>query len=97
MTIRSRIQAWLGIDSVVSEIVECQDSLESIERKVNQIATAQLGVILPGLGRIIAKIDPAYIGPEDDPKRKAESDRLGEEAIKRMIGEQQARDKHRWP
>lgn len=39
------------------------------------------------LARIIAKIDPEYGRSEFDPKRKAESDALGDQIIRKLISE----------
>lgn len=50
-----------------------------------------LNTIGPGLGRVIAKLDPQYGRSEFDPARKAESDKLAEETIKRLEAEAAAR------
>jgi hypothetical protein len=44
-----------------------------------------------GIGRILAKIDPLYGTPEDDPSRRTASNQLAEDTIKRLKGEDQAR------
>lgn len=47
------------------------------------------GVLARGMGRILAKLDPAFAQDPHDPKVKAESDRLGEEVIRRLKSEVQ--------
>ena len=42
------------------------------------------------VGRIIAKLDPMYGRDEADPVRKAESDRISDEAIGRIYAEHAA-------
>lgn len=39
------------------------------------------------LGRVIAKLDPNYGIPENDPSRVAESDRIGDAVIAKLLGE----------
>ncbi len=39
------------------------------------------------VARIIAKIDPDYIRSEFDPKRRDESDAIGEQAIRKLLSE----------
>jgi hypothetical protein len=60
--------------------------LEKIER--------QICAITPGLGRIIAKLDPMYVKDELNPQRKKESDAIGEEVIKKLIAEYIERGKY---
>jgi hypothetical protein len=54
----------------------------------------QVNAITPGLGRVIAKLDTQFGRAEIDPARKAESDKLGEEVIKRLEAEAKARAPH---
>lgn len=61
----------------------------AIDRKTTQETARNLA-----LGRIIAKLDPAYGRSEFDNVRKAESDRLGQEALDKLLGEAQALRKH---
>lgn len=88
--IRDRIRQWLGITQVLRNQVTLIDKLADINSnigKVNRIVSA----ITPGLGRVIAKLDPMYAKDELDPIRKAESDKLGEEVIQRLKAEDAAR------
>lgn len=51
----------------------------------------QLRAIEPALGRIIAKLDPIYGTSDLSAAKRAESDRIGEEAIHRIQAEDKAR------
>jgi hypothetical protein len=62
--------------------------LDAIAKSVNASRDAQ-GAILPGLGRIISKLDPMY-GIHEDDKQDA-SEGIGKEVIKRLHAEDQAR------
>lgn len=70
-----------------NEVSALRDELHNEMGKLQH----QINILLPGLGRIIAKLDPMYGKPEIDPARKTESDRLGEEAIARLIADSMAR------
>jgi hypothetical protein len=85
------IRQWLGI----TEIQEDQGMLNKRLKHIidNQyIALQHSDAMASGVARLIAKLDPMYAKPEIDPDRKAESDRLGEEVIKKLNAGQQARD-----
>lgn len=43
------------------------------------------------LGRIVALLDPMFAIPEDHPLRRADSDRLAETVIKKLLAEDAAR------
>ena len=70
-----------------NEVSALRDELHNEMGKLQH----QINILLPGLGRVIAKLDPMYGKSEHDPARKAESDRLGEEIIKRLIADNAAR------
>jgi hypothetical protein len=52
---------------------------------------AKLDITNQGVGHLIAKIDPHMARSEHDPKVKSESDKIGEDVIARLRGEQLAR------
>ncbi len=43
------------------------------------------------LGRIVALLDPMFVIPEDHPLRKADSNRLADAVIKKLLAEDDAR------
>lgn len=68
---------------------EWEDSaFSSLKKHTNQLALTNRA-----LGRIIAKLDPMYGASEHDPVRKANSDAIGDEVIKRLQGEIEASTK----
>lgn len=90
MNLRDRIRDWLGI----TEILNCQHTdrqlLMAQSERLGKVQT-QISAITPGLGRIIAKLDPNFASPEIDPWRKAESDAIGEMVERRLRAEAAAR------
>jgi len=91
MTLRERIREWLGITDLRAEVSMLDNSLMSLHSKTDR-NTRTLGTITPGLGRIIAKLDPQVARDELSPAMRAESDRLADETIRRLQGEQAVRD-----
>lgn len=88
MTIQDRVKNWLGIPdlfrSISGHAARQQAQLDRIEK--------QLSAISPGLGRIIAKLDAKFAESEFTPERRAESDKLAEEVIRRLEAEAKARE-----
>lgn len=60
--------------------------------KISARILASVSSLTPGIGRIIAKLEPKFSESEFTPERKAESDRLAEETIRRLAGEAAARE-----
>jgi len=77
---RNWIRRWLGIEELRLNLFYVRKEIQKDYRVTQQ-----------ALGRIVAKLDPDYNKSESDPSRKAESDRLGEEVIKRLEAEDWAR------
>ena len=87
---KNLIRTWLGLDKIQGRQLINAKTLNQIEK--NQAAhLRQLKILYTGIGRIIAKIDPEYSRDELDPKRKAESDKIGEQVMNKLIGEHLAR------
>jgi hypothetical protein len=87
MNIRTKIHNWLGISDL---FLSLSGHAAHIDRDLAAIRK-QLDVIGPGLGRVIAKLDAKYAESEHSPERKAESDKLAEETIRRLHAEAAAR------
>lgn len=90
MSIQERIRNWLGIADVIHSITELRNHQINMQRTFADIK-AQLNIISPGLGRVIAKLDVKYAESEHSAERKAESDALGKEVLKRLHAEAKAR------
>lgn len=94
MWLRNRIRQWLGITDLQATqnltYNNIKDQYHVFNNKLDKLSL-QIGSITPGLGRIIAKLDPMYGRPEQDSARKAESDRLGDQVIERLKAEHLAR------
>jgi len=88
MTIRQRVQDFLGTGRHTGvELANLRTAVAKLE-EANR-------VLLSGLGRVIAKIDPYYGMSEFDPERKAESNRIGDMVIKRLKGEEEMNKRSR--
>lgn len=64
---------------------------DSIGRDISRVLV-QVNTLTPGIGRIIAKLEPGFTVDEQDPARKAKSDRLAKETIRRLEAEAAARE-----
>lgn len=88
---KERIRQWLGLDDITSRLSSIQCKLEGHSLLLNSTCDS-VRAFGPGLGRILAKLDPMVSKSEFDPQRKEDSDKLGEDIIKRLKAEQEARD-----
>lgn len=87
------LQRLLGITQLTSKIETLERSIRELERVQYKLINA-VHVSQAGLGRVIAKLDPMYGRSEFDPERVAESNRIGEEVLKKLFAEQAAMEKH---
>lgn len=87
---KQAIRRWLGIEELHTKVDEYSKFIGLTNVNIGSIRN-QLEVTNEALGRIIAKLDPMFAIPEDDPARRAESDRIGREAIRKMAAEVQVR------
>ena len=94
MTIRQRIQDFLGTQDLSVLIRRTGIELADLRTAVAKLEEANR-VLLSGLGRVIAKIDPYYGMSEFDPERKAESNKIGDMVIKRLRGEEEMNKRSR--
>lgn len=88
--IREWLQRLLSIDTIHSHLLDIRENRLSDRKLLNRLST-QMDAIGPGLGRVIAKLDAKYAESEHSPERKAESDAIGEEVIRRLNAEAKAR------
>lgn len=76
----------IGTEDIYDQMATLNNYISGLRGEVGAVRS-QVSVINLALGRVIAKIDPNYAIPEDDPTRKAASDALGEAVIKKLQGE----------
>ena len=88
------IRKYLGIDDLLNQVHLYQTQTISAETTIRKLDEANR-VLLAGLGRVVAKLDPNYGMDDHDPKRKAESDEIGSRAIKKMMGENAMQERNR--
>ena len=93
MSIAQRIRKWLSLDAHLQWLVDINHEVEFLGSEVRALHTTinryrdAVEINSRIHARIVAKLDPMYATPEDDPARKAASDRLTDEVIRRIRGE----------
>lgn len=80
------IQRFLGTYQLETRIISLRSENSALRDQLVQLQR-DIRILSQACGRVIAKIDPMFITPEDDPVRKAASDALGEEVIRKLLGE----------
>lgn len=86
---------FLGINDLARNQQQLYSEHSHLHNKTDQLLK-QMSALGSGLGRVIAKLDARFAEDESNasPERKAESDRIGEEVIKRLEAEAAARAPH---
>lgn len=100
---KAAIQRWLGVTSLNNNITNLSTEIESlaeIQRAQARIVARsiddlekQARPLLVALARMIAQKDKYFALDELDPQRRAESDKIGSQVIKRLQAEDAARRK----
>lgn len=80
------LRRLLGTEDTYDQIVGLNNYISGLRGEIGAIRT-QISVMNLAMGRVIAKIDPAFVTPEDDPVRKAASDAAGQAVIEKLLGE----------
>ncbi len=84
------MKKWLRQYLGITEVQEDQGLLNRRFREVLTELAAVKGQTIAsnrGMGRLLVKLDPLFGVDELDPARKADSDRIGQDIIKKLIGE----------
>jgi hypothetical protein len=79
-------QQRLDITATYDRIGHIDNHIIKLERKLDALHD-RLSVTDRAIGRLVAKLDPTFAQSEFDPARKAESDRIGDEVMRKLIGE----------
>lgn len=91
---KAHIQRWLGLDDLRSEIEFLADNQKAQARIISKSLDnleQQARPLLVALARMIAQKDKYFAMDELDPRRKAESDVIGEQVIQRLQAEDAVR------
>jgi hypothetical protein len=105
--IRNWLGITADMELLNSNDEQIMEDLADINANIGKLRRS-IEVSQQGLGRVIAKLDPIYGRPEtpsnptpqnaaqnaEYEKRKAESDKLGDEVIKRLKSEQAMQDRY---
>lgn len=92
MSIKERIQNWLGITNLQRDVSGIANTQYNHTIYL-QATLKDIRIIASGVSRIVVKFDPNYARHEDD--KYSDSDKIGEEVLKRLKGEQKARNKYK--
>lgn len=76
----------IGTEDIYNQVSYLQAYITGLRGEIGAVRS-QLSVQNRALGKILAKIDPTFLTPEDDPVRKAASDALGDAVIRKLEGE----------
>ena len=94
--LRDSIRTWLGIYDIQQDIshinYEFNCCIDALVFKIHE-ETKTTNLIL---ARLVAKLDPLYGKPENDPERKAASDKLSNEVIAKLRAEHAVRDHYHY-
>lgn len=86
---RNWLIRYLGVAEINQQLVNMQYD----NQLTSEAILKELRILTPALGRIIAKLDPAYVADPHSPKTQQASDEIGDLAIRRLKGEHEARNK----
>ena len=86
MNLQTRIRQWLGITDITSKQSTLDIKIDQALTKINAVQSSNT-VANRAMARIIAKLDPLFPRDEISPERKAESDKITEMVMKKLIGE----------
>lgn len=93
------LRKWLGtsdlqdaIDNLTRHSINLQADIRSLDSRIS-ILNGNVPVHNNAIARLIAKLDPLYGIPEDDPERKAASDKLSAQIINKLYADHAASNK----
>lgn len=84
----------IGTDQLYDQINDLNIYITGLRGEIGAIRS-QVSVTNLAIGRVIAKIDPMFVTPEDDPVRKAASDAAGQAVINKLLGEDHSSNRTR--
>lgn len=96
MSIQDRIREWLGINEALRQADTNRQLLLAMSERLGDVQRMKTDISIHNraLGRFIAKLDPLFASNEFSPERKAESDHIADEVIKRLVAEHVASNTH---
>lgn len=84
------LRRYLGHDQLIAHLMDLDSFIRAQSRKQLELN----GIHTAALGRIVARLEPLFAVPEDDPARKKASDELGEKVIEKLKAEQAVLEKY---
>ena len=83
------IRQYLGTSNLYEQINDLQRYITGLRGEIGALKSLKTEVAIHNraLARFIAKIDPMFAEDEMSPARKAESDKLTEQVIRKLVGE----------
>ena len=93
---RNWLQRLLSIDTIHCHLMDIRENRLSDRKLLNQMETelnsirAHSIVANRGMARLLAKLDPEYNRDEFSKDKRAESDRIGDQVMARLLAEHKA-------
>jgi hypothetical protein len=86
------IRTWRRIYDIQQDINQLKNEFSRHSNVITSKLTEESKITNLILARLVAKLDPLYAKSEDDPVRKAASDKLSDEVIAKLRAEHAVRD-----
>jgi len=85
----NRIQKWLGIELIYNQVNDLQNYIIGVRGELASLKMlkTEIAVHNKALARMIAKLDPVFGRDELSPKRKAESDKIADDIMNKLLSE----------
>lgn len=83
------LQRLLGLDDIYQQINAQNRYITGLRGEIGALSSlkTEIGIHNRSLARVISKLDPMFGRDEIDPVRKAESDKLTNDIMQKLIGE----------
>lgn len=90
------LQRILGIEDIYNQVVEQNRYITGLRGELSNLKDLKREIALHNraLSRLIVKLDPIFAEDELFPERKATSDKLTDQVIRKLIGEHLANNMH---
>lgn len=87
----------IGLEDIYNQIEVQNRYIISLRGSISALASLQdqIDIHNRGISRLIAKLDPIFAEDEFSPERKAASDKLTAEVMRKLIGEHLANNMHK--
>lgn len=90
------LQRALGIEHIYDQLIGLNNYITGLRGEMAALKSlkSEIQIHNRSLARVIAKLDPMFGEDEISPERKAASDKLTEQVMRKLIGEHLASNQH---